>query len=192
MNETQLNEARTNPEFLQFLEAKEKEVIENEDLEGLYEVLDNLLILNLDESRINKVYETVLRVAFESIEKRLLDDNKLSLTNKDIYFIRAFYEHAIEKWSQDNFDGAKELFFILSQIIDDEMLAQSMKVHLLVCAKSLDMDEFYDKHVSRTQMEDDERYGYFIVNFDFDTKEYIEKNKELLNKLDSELGYLLS
>ncbi len=191
MENNDLQDARTNPEFLQFLENKEKDVIENEDLEGLYEVLDNLLILDLEETRINKVYETILKVAFESMEDRLNDGSKLSLLNDDIYLIRAFYEHAIEKWSNNDFDGAKALFFILSRVIEDKKLSSSIKIHLLAVAKKSDMDKFYEEQVSTTQMEEDEKYGYFIMNFNFETKEYISENKELLGDLLEELGHLL-
>lgn len=191
MENKDLEEARTNPEFLNYLETKEKEAIAKEDLEGLYEVLDNLLVLDIDEQRVNKVYETILRVAFESMEDRLLDDSKLNLLNEDIYLIRAFYEHAIEKWSIGNFDGAKQLFYILTAIVEDKKLTSALKVHLIATAKSLDMDDFYEDQVSTTQMDEDTHYGYFIINFNFDTKKYISENKELLGNLIDELGHLL-
>ena len=191
MNNEELQEARTNPEFLQFLDEKEQLAIANEDLEALYEVLDNLLILDLDEQRISKIYETILHIAFSGMEDRLLDERKLSLLNEDFYLIRAFYEHAVEKWSQDNFEGSKQLFFILSQIIEDRKLVRAMKIHLIACANLIDIDNFNEEFVSKTQMETDEVYGYFIMNFKFDTKEYINKNKELLGDLLDELGHLL-
>lgn len=192
MENKDLQEARTNPEFLKYLKTKESEVIKNEDLAGLYDVLDNLLILDLDENRINKVYETLLKVAFEKIEARLSNDNgKLSLMNEDIYFIRAFYEHAIEKWSMGNFEGAKQLFFILTQIVEDKKLSNSIKVHLLAVTKQLDMDEFYEQQVSKTQIENSEQYGYFIINFNFDTQNYLDDNKKLFEELSEELGYLV-
>ncbi len=191
MENNELLEARTNPEFLKYLENKEIEVMANEDLEGLYEVLDNLLILDLDEQRVNKVYETILRVAFEGIEDRLNDTKKLNILNEDIYYIRAFYEHAIEKWSQSDFEGATQLFFILSQITEDTKLTNSFKIHLIACAKQIDMDEFYNSSVSKEQMEDDEVYGYFIVNFTFPTKEYINQNKDLLGTLLDDLGHMI-
>lgn len=191
MNNKELEDARTNPEFLGYLETREKEAIASENLEMLYEVLDNLLILDLDESRINKIYETILRVAFENIEERLNDSEKLSLVNDDIYLVRAFYEHAIEKWSNENFQGAKELFFILSRIIEDKKLASAIKMKLIACATSMDMDKFYDTLVSTTQLSDDEVYGYFIVNFTVDTKEYINENREVLGDILDELGHML-
>ena len=191
MENKDLEEARTNPEFLQYLETREKEVIASEDLAGLYEVLDNLLILDLSEDRINKVYETILRVAFEGMEDRLNDGGKLSLLNEDIFYVRAFYEHAIEKWSQNNFEGAKQLFFILTQIVEDKQLSSALRVHLIACAKSFDMDKFYEEQVSHTQMEDDEVYGYFIMNFNFEIKDYLSEHKELMGELIDELGHLL-
>jgi len=126
------------------------------------------------------------------MDERLMDNSKLSLLNDDLYFIRAFYEHAIEKWSTGNFDGAKQLFFILSEIIDDKLLSSSMRVHLLAVSQNIDMNTFYEKQVSVEQMSEDEKYGYFIVNFNFDTKEYLGKNKELLGNLIDELGHLLA
>ncbi len=191
MNEQELDEARKNSEFLQYLEERETEAIETENLVMLYEVLDNLLILNLDEARINKVYETLLRVAFENIEDRLNDNEKLSILNDDIYLIRAFYEHAIEKWSNEDFEGAKQLFFILSRIIEDKKLSSAIKVHLIACARNEDMDKFYETLVSKDQMSQDEAYGYFIVNFTKDTKEYINENKEILGDILDELGHML-
>ncbi len=191
MNQKELENARTNPEFLQYLEKKEAEAIANEDLVTLYETLDTLLILDLDEKRIDKVYETILRVVFETIEDRLNDGGKLNLLSDDIYLIRAFYEHAVEKWSCENYDGAKQLFFILSRIIEDKKLSSAIKIHLIACSKSINMDTFYGTLVSKEQIADDDIYGYFIVNFQVDTKQYISENKEILGNLLDELGHLL-
>jgi hypothetical protein len=191
MESKDLYEARTNSDFLEYLKKKEEEVILNEDLEGLYEVLDNLLILDLDEKRVEKVYNKILEVAFSSMDNRLLDDTKLSLLNDDLYLIRAFYEYAIEKWSIGKFDKAKQIFFILSQIIEDKKIKDSIKVHLIKTINVVDIDIFYDKDISVNQMDDDEKYGYFIINFNFDTKEYLNQNKELLGNALDELSYLL-
>ena len=44
---------------------------------------------------------------------------KLNLEGDNLLYVRALYEHAIEKWSYDNFDGAKDLI-LFSKYIDDE------------------------------------------------------------------------
>jgi hypothetical protein len=191
MTEQEMQEARTNPEFLKYLQQKEDEAINTKDLASLYEVLDNLLILDLDEQRVQKVYETILDTAFTKIEQRLLDDSKLKLNNNDIYFIRAFYEHAVEKYSYKDFEGAMKLFFILSELVEDEKLAKSMAIHLIACDNKTDMDKFYTTMVSSNQMDQDEQYGYFIVNYNFDIDNYLDQNKKQLQKLANQLGDLI-
>ena len=192
MNQDELNNARTNPEFLAYLEVREKEVMESKSISGLYEVLDTLLVLDLDEQRIHKVYEEILKVSFDKIEIRLKDKKKLSLDDDDIYFIRSFYEHAIEKWSLLNFDGAKELFFILTQIVEDQLLVDSINVHLIACAKEFDMDKFYETQVIHDQEQSEDKYGYFIMNYKFDTKEHLEENSKLLQEQFESLKHLLN
>jgi hypothetical protein len=192
MNQEELQEARVNPEFLAYLKEKEEEVIQSKSIAGLYEVLDTLLVLDLDEERIHKIYQEILKVAFDSIEERLKETKKLSLENDDIYFIRSFYEHAIEKWSVLNFEGAKELFFILSQIIEDEKLSKAMQIHLIVAANSKDMDSFYEEDVHHLETVENEKYGYFIHEFNFDVEEYLSDNSELLEEQYHQLKHLLN
>ncbi len=192
MTAEELQEARVNPEFLGFLEEKETKALESKIISELYEVLDSLLILDLDENRIHKVYGEILKVSFDQIEDRLKDAKKLSLDNDDIYFVRSFYEHAIEKWSMENYDGAKELFFILSQIVEDEKFVDAANIHLLACANSTDMDTFYDKDVDHQNEVEDEKYGYFILDFKFDTKKYLDDNILLIQEQYKNLKHLLN
>lgn len=192
MNQDELNNARTNLEFLAYLDKREDEVMKTRSISGLYEVLDTLLVLDLDENRIHKVYEEILKISFDKIELRLKDEKKLSLDNDDIYFIRSFYEHAIEKWSLLNYSGAKELFFILTQIVEDQFLVDSINVHLISCAKELDMDKFYETQVIHTQEQSEDKYGYFIMNYKFNIKEYLEKNSKLLQEQFESLKHLLN
>ena len=192
MEPSELHEARTNPDFLEYLNVREKEVMESKSLSGLYEVLDTLLVLDLDEERIHTIYQEILKTAFDGIEERLKKEEKLSLDNDDIFYIRSFYEHAIEKWSMGNAKGAKELFFILTQICEDELLVDAMSVHLIACTTQSDMDDFYEKNVLEEQSHSEDKYGYFIIDFVFDTKEYLKNHAELLKAEFKALEHLLN
>jgi len=192
MEQSKLNQARTNPEFLSFLEEQEAKAIEEQSISELYQVLDTLLVLDLDEDRIHKVYQEILKVSFEKIEDRLEEGTKLSLEGDDIFFIRSFYEHAIEKWSMGNYSGAKELLFILTQIVEDKKLLESFSIHMLNCANEIDMDQFYEQSVAHTVDENDEKYGYFITNYTFDVKEYLEANVEILQEQYQQMKHLLN
>lgn len=193
MNKDELNEARTNPEFLAYLNEKKQEAIESKSISKLYEVLDSLLVLDLGDDRVHKIYEEILKLSFDSIEERLKDGTKLDLNTDDIFFIRSFYEHAIEKWSILNFKGANELFFILTQIIEDEYLIDAINVHLIACANEIDMDNFYDSDVLIDDSDEiDDKYGYFITTFKFDTKKYLDQNISLLSSEYEKLKHLLN
>ena len=192
MEQSELNQARTNPEFLSFIEEQESKAITEGSISELYQVLDTLLVLDLDEDRIHKVYQEILKVSFEKIEDRLEEGTKLSLDGDDIFFTRSFYEHAIEKWSVGNFDGAKELFFILTQIVEDEKLLESFSIHMLNCAEGVDMDQFYEQSVAHVFDENDVKYGYFITKYTFDVKEYLEANAEKLQEQYEQLKHLLN
>jgi len=192
MTPEELNEARTNPDFLKYIKEKEKESLDNKDIAQLYEVLDTLLVLDLnDENRINKVYEEILKISFDKIQERLQKKEKLSLDTEDIYFIRSFYEHAVEKWSVDDYNGAKELFFILTRIVEDEFLIDIFNIHFINTSKNIDMDKFYeDVDMEKEPLK--ESYGYFISNFNFDTKEYLNSNISLITEEYEKLKHLLN
>ena len=192
MEQSELNQARTNPEFLKFLGEQEAKAIEEQSISELYQVLDTLLVLDLDEDRIHKVYQEILKVSFGQIEQRLEEGVKLSLEGDDIFFIRSFYEHAIEKWSVGDFKGAKELFFILTQIIEDEKLIESFSIHMLQATNSIDMDQFYENSVAPEFGESDEKYGYFITQYTFDVVAYLDEHAEQLQQQYQEMKYLLN
>jgi hypothetical protein len=191
MTQDEMIKASSDPEFLKYLEVKEKEVLSTKDISGLYEVLDMLLILDLQDERINKIYETILMVAFDNIELKLKNNIKLTVDGDDLYYIRAFYEHSIEKWSRDDFKGAKELFFILTQIVEDELLLNAITVKMLACDDKEDMEKFYDEKVEHQQTARDEKYGYFLLDFKFDINKYLDDNSDRLIKIYEELKPLL-
>jgi len=191
MDKEQLNDARTNPDFLKYLEEARVKSIAEKNINVMYETLDSMLILDLDEEKINKLYEEILKTSFENVEKIVNKNEKLKLENENLLYVRAFYEHAIEKWSYDNFDGAKELVFVLANIIDDEPLEKALNILLIVLSTRNQLDFFYDTSVDHEKESSEEKYGYFIMNFKFDIDEFLNDNKDTLEKEYKNLKHLL-
>lgn len=191
MDEKTLLEARTNPDFLKYLEEARENAIKEKDISLMYETLDSMLILDLDEEKINKLYEEILKTSFDNVEELMNKNKKLKLQGDNLYYIRALYEYAVEKWSNDNFKGAKELIFILANIVDDEKLIKSLKILIVFISQKMNLDEFYDKQVDLKRISDDKVYGYFILNFNFDDDEFLSKNRSLLEDEYKKLKYLL-
>ncbi|MAD42514.1 MAG: hypothetical protein CL623_09010 [Arcobacter sp.] len=191
MDKEQLNDARTNPDFLKYLEEARVKSIAEKNINVMYETLDSMLILDLEEEKINKLYEEILKTSFENVEKIVNENKKLKLENENLLYVRAFYEHAIEKWSYDNFDGAKELVFVLANIIEDEPLEKALNVLLIVLSTRTQLDFFYDTSVDHEKESSEEKYGYFIMNFKFNTEDFLNDNKETLEKEYKNLKHLL-
>jgi len=191
MDKEQLNEARTNPEFLKYLEETRVDAIATKNISALYEVLDSFLILDLDEEKINAVYQNILKIAFEEVQNKIDNDKKLTLDGDDLFYVRAFYEHAIEKWSYDNFDGARQLLFVLLNITEDETLQKALKAHIISLAINTTLDNFYENDVNLEASNEDEKYGYFITEFDYNLDEYLQLNEDTYNQEYEKLKHLL-
>jgi len=191
MNQSELNEARTNPEFLEYLEKTRTDAMKTKNIQALYEVLDTMLILDLDEDKINAIYEQILAISFDEVQKIVDAGKKLSLDNEELYLVRSFYEHAVEKWSNDQFSSSKELIYVLLNIINDEVLEDSLKVHLIALSSNTTLDAFYENDIDTSKEASEEKYAYFIDSFNFDIKEHIEKNKSVLEKEHEALKHLL-
>ena len=191
MDKEALFQARTNPDFLKYLEEARVNSMKAEDIGLMYETLDSMLVLDLDEEKVNKLYEQILKTSFSNVEKILSKHAKLNLEDDNLLYVRALYEHAIEKWSYDNFDGAKDLIFVLANIVDDESLVKSLKILIVFLSSKIGLDDFYDTRVDLEADVDDEKYGYFITNFNFDNQEFLDENKDILETEYKNLKHLL-
>ena len=191
MNKNDLNEARTNPDFLIYLEAAMQNSIKNQNIEMMYEILDTMLVLDLEEEKTNKIYEEILKVATLNLEEKLEKNELLKLENIDFLTIRAFYELAIEKWSNSDFELAKALFFTLANSINDDFLKKNMEVLIVNLSKELDFEEFYEEFVDKDELEAREEYGYFITSFNFEVDDFLKNNQEFLKKEYENLKHLI-
>ena len=191
MNKNDLNEARTNPDFLIYLEAAMQNSIKNQNIEMMYEILDTMLVLDLEEEKTNKIYEEILKVATLNVEEKLEKNELLKLENIDFLTIRAFYELAIEKWSNSDFELAKALFFTLANSINDDFLKKNMEVLIVNLSKELDFEDFYEEFVDKDELESKEEYGYFITTFNFDVDDFLKNHQEFLQKEYENLKHLI-
>ena len=191
MNKNDLNEARTNPDFLIYLEAAMQNSIKNQNIEMMYEILDTMLVLDLEEEKTNKIYEEILKVDTLNLEEKLEKNELLKLENIDFLTIRAFYELAIEKWSNSDFELAKALFFTLANSINDDFLKKNMEVLIVNLSKELDFEDFYEEFVDKDELESKEEYGYFITTFNFDVDDFLKNHQEFLQKEYENLKHLI-
>lgn len=190
MEASELQEARTNPDFLKFIAEKEESAKATKNIKELYEVLDTMLILDLDISRIDSVYENILQLAFEKVEQTLASQGTLDLQEEGLYVARAIYEYAIEHWSNQNYNGAKGIFFILNSIINDETLNNSLVIHTISVHNQETLDSFYTK-INNEEQNGSDIYGYFITRYNFDTAEYLQDNADVVQEINLQIQSMM-
>ena len=85
MNKNDLNEARTNPDFLIYLEAAMQNSIKNQNIEMMYEILDTMLVLDLEEEK-QKTEEEIkyLKGFLISVEKKLSNEKFVANAKPEI------------------------------------------------------------------------------------------------------------
>ena len=191
MDKEVLFQARTNPDFLKYIEETRINSMKAGDIGLMYETLDSMLVLDLDENDLNELYQEILKTAFSNVEKILNKNEKLTLEGDNLLYVRALYEHAIEKWSHDNFEGAKELIFVIANILEDEVLEKALNILIVFLSSKIQLDDFYDTRVDLEAEVSDEKYGYFIMNFRFDNQEFLNENKDILATEYKKLKHLL-
>ena len=130
----------------------------------MYETLDSMLFLDLDEEQINELYQEILKLAFENVEKIINKNKKLKLEDEHLFYARA--------------------------LIEDELLQKALNVLIIFLSSKMELDEFYDSKVD-LEKASDEKYGYFIVNFNFDSQKYLKENKKVLEHEYENLKHLI-
>ena len=191
MNKKELQEARTNPNFLKYLEETKNSAIQSKDISAMYDVLDSYLILDIEKDKVNTIYQKILELSQEEIDKKMSQNKKLTLQDNELFYIRALYEFCIEKWSCDDFKGAQELLFILTQIVHDKIFVTSMNIHLIICSLKISLDNFHKKYVNLTLTNKNESYEYFTMHYKIDSAEFLKKNKNVLDNTYKNLKYLM-
>ena len=78
---------------------------------------------------------------------------------------RAIYEHGIQRYSENDAKGAKEIFLVLSHMIDDDELKDAMMVHAAAVMAGYSFDDFIEKLVETEGIDPHDPLAFFIRSF---------------------------
>ncbi len=190
-DEIDIEALKKNEEFLANLVLLEEEMKEDKSIQKGYQLLDALLLVSEDEEKINDVFTFILREAFDRLAEYLSQQKGFDLSREEeLFTARAIYEHAIERYSENDMKGAKELFQVLHYMVDDEALKDAMMVHAVSVMQGKDFDTFIEKVANTDQYDADDRLAYFLKNFRIDTTKFLDENRDLVEKAKEELKVL--
>ena len=173
-----IDELKQDKEFLANIERLEKECKDEESLTKGYQLLDAKLIIEASEDDINEIFSFIVNRAFDILADKLVAKQKFDMSDSEnLNCARAIYEHAIQKYSENDKKGAKEIFLILYYTIDNEILKESMMIHAVSVMSNISFEKFVEEMVDSESIDENDPFVFFIQN-------YIKKRKVLLSDMD--------
>ncbi len=193
--EIHVEELKKDPEFLANIERLEKECKEEQSIKKGYQLLDAKLIIEAPEDEINEIFTFIVNTAFDRLAEYLSEHKSFNVvTNEEERAIaRAIYEHAIQRYSENDKKGAKEMFLVLYHTIDYEDLKDAMMVHAAAVMAGMSFDDFIENLADVKEVDPHDPLAFFIQSFVQPTDillqmyaKYVAQGKEELKVLEED------
>lgn len=183
-----VEELKQDKAFLENIERLEKECKSEESLTKGYQLLDAKLIIEADEEEINEIFSFIVNRAFDILADKLVTSQKFDMSDSEnLNCARAIYEHAIQKYSENDKTGAKEIFLILYYTLDNEVLRESMMIHATSVMSNISFETFIDEMVDSEAIDENDPFVFFIQNYKKERKVILSEMDEYVKKANQEL-----
>lgn len=192
MPEIHVEELKKDPEFLANIKKLEEECKAEQSIAKGYQLLDAQLIIEAPEEEINEIFTFIVNSAFDRLAENLTIGKSFDMTDaEDLATARAIYEHAIQRYSENDMKGAKEMFLVLHHTVGHEELKDAMMVHACVVMSGKSFDEFIEQIVDVDAVNPHDPLAFFIQTFTQPTDilltmfaKYVQQGKEELKVLE--------
>jgi len=191
--EIHVEELKKDPEFLANIKRLEQECKEEESIAKGYQLLDAHLVIESPEDQINEVFTFIVNTAFDRLAEYLSTHKSFDVRNneEERAIARAIYEHAIQRYSENDKKAAKEMFLVLYHTIDHEELADAMMVHAAAVMAGNSFENFIEEMVDVSEVDPNYPLAFFIQTFVQPTDillamfaRFVEQGKEELKVLE--------
>ncbi len=190
--EIHIEELKKDPEFLANIARLEIECKEEESIAKGYQLLDAQLIIEAPEDEINEIFTFIVNRAFDILAEKLTTTQLFDLNDtEDFATARAIYEHAIQRYSENDKKGAKEIFLVLNYTIDNQDIKDAMMIHASAVMAGHSFDEFIENLVDTDGVDENDPLAFFIQTFTQPTDillnmfaKYVKEGEEQLRVLD--------
>ncbi|MFT7880080.1 MAG: hypothetical protein ABXS91_06745 [Sulfurimonas sp.] len=192
MPDIHAEELKKDPEFLENIERLEKECKEEQSIAKGYQLLDARLIIESPEDEINEIFTFIVNSAFDKLAENLTSGKSFDMSDaEDIATARAIYEHAMQRYSENDMKGAKEMFLVLNYTMNREDLKDAMMVHACAVMAGKSFEDFIESMVDMEGVDVHDPLAFFIQHFTQPTdilltmfSKYVKQGKEELKVLD--------
>ena len=195
MPEIHVEELKKDPEFLANIERLEKECKETESVAKGYQLLDAQLVIEADEDEINEIFTFIVNTAFDRLAEYLSEHREFDVlgSEEERAVARAIYEHAIQRYSENDKKAAKEMFLVLYHTVNDDELKDAMMIHAAAVMAGMAFDDFIENLVDVKDVDPHDPLAFFIRTFVQPNdilltmySKYVQQGKEELKVLEED------
>ena len=167
MPEIHVEELKKDPEFLANIKRLEEECKAEESIAKGYQLLDAQLVIEAPEDEINEIFTFIVNTAFDRLAEYLSTHKKFDVSNniEERAIARAIYEHAIQRYSENDKKGAKEMFLVLYHTIDHPKLKDAMMIHAAAVMAGNSFENFIEEMVDVSEIDEHDPLAFFIQTF---------------------------
>ncbi|DAB39663.1 MAG TPA: hypothetical protein CFH81_05380 [Sulfurovum sp. UBA12169] len=189
--EIHIEELKKDETFLANLKMLEKEMVDENSIAKGYQLLDANLIIEAGEDDINEIFTFIVNTAFDKLAENLSIQKAFDMNDpEDLATARAIYEHGIQRYSENDKKGAKEIFLILYHTVNHQALKDAMMVHACAVMAGHSFDDFIENLVDVDAVDVQDPLAFFIQTFTQPTDilltmfaKYVQEAKEELKVL---------
>ena len=193
--EIHVEELKKDPEFLANIERLEKECKEEESIHKGYQLLDAQLIIEAPEEEINEIFTFIVNTAFDRLAEYLSEHKSFDVigNEEERAIARAIYEHAIQRYSENDAKAAKEMFLVLYHTVNREELKEAMMIHASAVMAGMSFDDFVENLADVSDVDPHDPLAFFIRTFVQPNDilltmyaKYVEEGKQMLKALEED------
>jgi hypothetical protein len=193
-NETiDIDALKSDAEFQDNVRLLEKEMREQDSVAKGYQLLDIKLAMQENEDEINEVFTFIVNRAFDVLATYLTEYKKFDLSDPEEYATaRAIYEHGIQRYSENDTKGAKEIFLVLYHQITDNEVKEAMMIHACSVMAGNAFETFIEEFADVSRLDPEDPKSVFITEFIQPNDmalamwgEYVKQGKQELEVLDA-------
>jgi hypothetical protein len=190
--EIHVDELKQDKEFLDNIKRLEQESRELHSVEKAYKLLDAKLIIEAKEEEIDEVFGFIVNTALDKLATTLSENKSFDVVGdeEDRAVARAIYEYGMQRYSENDKKGAKELFLVLYHTIDYDELKDAMMVHACLASGGVEFDRFIDEFVDVDSVDPYDVLAFFVMKFTKPTSTLLQEYNDELLKCKEELKVL--
>ena len=164
--EIDIESLKQDENFIADMKKFEDEMYNQKSIEKGYLLLGTKMAIQASEDEINEIFTFIVGQAFDVLAENLTQHKGFSITNpEELATARAIYEHGIQRYSENDIKGAKEIFLVLHHTIEDDDLKDAMMIHACAVMAGHSFDDFIEKLADTSSIDENSPTAFFIQDF---------------------------